>query len=170
MASWHWHTGKPHFWHCLQSFLCEQPKLGPFSSLPSFYLLDNVYIYSSTIATFYTPSDLCGTGSICCKHIHAVTSWRCGPPWYDSIFVNTNESEPGMCGLSVVRARLFFAVTVNHVKYHCALVHWYSILRDSLDGCTGMWIVEPDILDDGQPWTAIIHLDSVVYLAHLLPI
>ena len=59
---------------------------------------------------------------------------------------------------------------MNHVKYHCALVHWYSILRDSLDGCTGMWIVEPDILDDGQPWTAIIHLDSVVYLAHLLPI
>ena len=75
-----------------------------------------------------------------------------------------------MCGLSVVRARLFFAVTVNHVKYHCTLVHWYSLLRDSPDECTGMWIVEPNIPDDGQPWTAVIHLDSVVHLAHLLPI
>ena len=27
-----------------------------------------------------------------------------------------------------------------------------------------MWIIEPDILDDEQPWTAVIHLDSVIYL------
>ena len=62
-----------------------------------------------------------------------------------------------------------FSITVNWVKYHCALVHWYS-LGNSPDECTGMWVVEPDILDDGLPWTAVTHLDTVVCLAHLLPI
>ena len=33
-----------------------------------------------------------------------------------------------------------------------------------------MWVVKPNILDDGMPWTAVIHLDSIVRLAHLLPI
>ena len=33
-----------------------------------------------------------------------------------------------------------------------------------------MWTVEPDTLDNGKPQTAIIHLDTVVRLAHLLPI
>ena len=33
-----------------------------------------------------------------------------------------------------------------------------------------MWVVEPDILDDGLPLTAVTHLDTVVHLAHLLPI
>ena len=75
-----------------------------------------------------------------------------------------------MRGLSVARARLFFRVTVNRLKYPCALVHWYSRVGDSLDESTGMWAVEPDTLDNGKPRTAVIHLDTVVRLAHLLPI
>ena len=97
---------------------------------------------------------------------HFLEKW---PTLYDSIFVNTNESELGMCGLSVAQARLFFSVTLNWVKYHCALVHWCS-LGNSPDECTGMWVVKPDILDDGLPRTAETHLDTVVHLAHLLPI
>ena len=58
---------------------------------------------------------------------------------------------------------------MNWVKYDCALVHWYS-LGNSPDDCTGMWVVEPDILDDGLPRTAVIHLGTVVCPAHLLPI
>ena len=34
----------------------------------------------------------------------------------------------------------------------------------------GIWVVEPDVLDNGQPWTAMIHLDTIVCLSHLLPI
>ena len=102
--------------------------------------------------------------------MHAVTSWRQGAPQYDCIFINTDESELGMHGLSVAWAKLFFAATVNRVKYSCALVHWYSVIKDSPDECTGMWVVRPDILDDGTPRTAVIHLDSIVRLAHLLPI
>ena len=63
---------------------------------------------------------------MCHECMHAVTSWQHGKPQYDCIFVNANESELGMCELSIAQARLFFTVTVNHVKYPCMLVHWYS--------------------------------------------
>ena len=86
------------------------------------------------------------------------------------MFINTDDSEPGMHGLSVAQAKLFFAATVDCVKYSCVLVHWYYLIGDSADECTGMWVVKPDILDNGMPWTAVIHLDSIVQLAHLLPI
>ena len=33
-----------------------------------------------------------------------------------------------------------------------------------------MWIFEPDVLDNGQPQTAMIHLDTIVHLSHLLAI
>ena len=40
-------------------------------------------------------------------------------------------------------------------------------MGDSSNDQTGMWVVEPD--DDESP-PSIIHLDSVVYAAHLLPV
>ena len=107
---------------------------------------------------------------MCCECMHAVASWRCSPPQYDRILVNTNELELGLCKLSITCARLFFSTTVNCIKYPCMLVHWYSQLRDSPDKSTGMWVVEPDVLEDGTLQASVIHLDTVVYLAHLLPI
>ena len=161
--------GEPNLRNYLQRFLHDQLESDT-SSSPVFYLPDKVYVYSSAVATFYAPSDLCGSGGMRRERIHAVTSWRQGAPRYDCVFINTDDSEPGMRGLSVAQAKLFFAATVDRVKYSCALVHWYSLIGDSADECTGMWVIEPDILDDGTPWTAVIHLDSIVRLAHLLPI
>ena len=74
-----------------------------------------------------------------------------------------------MLGLNVAWAKLFFSVTVNHKKYPCALVHWYSLVGDSFNENIGMWVVEPDIVDS-KPQTAVIHLDTILCLAHLLPI
>ena len=31
-------------------------------------------------------------------------------------------------------------------------------------------VVEREILDDGKPWTSVIHFDSILRLAHLLPV
>ena len=105
-----------------------------------------------------------------CEHIHTVSTWRHGRPQYNSILVNTDELQQGMCGINVAHAKLFFSVTMNRIKYPCALIHWYSLVGDSPDKNMGMWVVEPDILDNGQPQTAVIHLDTIVHLAHLLPI
>ena len=39
-----------------------------------------------------------------------------------------------------------------------------------MDQNMGMWVVEPDILDNGRLWAGVIHLDMIVHLVHLLPI
>ena len=105
-----------------------------------------------------------------CERIRAVKSWRKGPRRYDTIFVNTDPSAEGMHGLDVARVRLFFSFSHNGVKYPCALVHWFSCMGDSPDDNTGMWVVKPDILDGNIKFASIIHLDTVVRAAHLLPV
>ena len=34
----------------------------------------------------------------------------------------------------------------------------------------GMWVVEPEVADDGLPVISVIHLDCVVRAAHLIPV
>ena len=161
--------GEPDFHYHLQRFIQDQLK-SELDTSPFFYIPDKIYVYSSVVTTFHAPSDLCGSGGMRHERIHAATSWRRGKPRYDCVFINSDELEPGMRGLSIARSRLFFSVTVNHVKYPCALVNWYSLVGDSPDENTGMWVVEHNILDDGKLWTAVVHLDTILCLAHLLPI
>jgi len=104
------------------------------------------------------------------ERMRAVKSWRKGPSRYDTIFVNTDPSVEGMKGLDIARVRLFFSFSHDGIEYPCALVHWFSRVGDLPDDHTGMWIVEPDILDDGENLTAIIHLDTVVRASHLIPV
>ena len=104
------------------------------------------------------------------ERIRAVKSWRKGPKRFDTIFINTDASAEGMRGLDVARVRLFFSFSHNGIKYPCALVHWFSHPGNSPDDNTGMWEVEPDILDDGTKFVSIIHLDTIVRAAHLLPV
>ena len=106
-----------------------------------------------------------------CERIRAVTSWRKGPSRYNTIFVNTDPAVEGMRGLDVARVRLFFSFSHEGVQYPCALVRWFSCVGDSPDNTTGMWIVEPDTSDDdGETLTSIIHLNTVLRAAHLLPV
>jgi hypothetical protein len=88
---------------------------------------------------------------------------------YNTIFVNTDAAAEGMRGLDVARVRLFFSFSHNSVHYPCALVQWFLRAGDSPNDNTGMWIVEPDD-DDGEAVTSIIHLDTIVRAAHLLPV
>ena len=67
----------------------------------------------------------------------------------------------------LTHTRLLFSVTMNFVKYPCALVRWYSLVGDSPDKNMGMWVIKLDILDNGQPQTVVIHLDTIVHLVHL---
>ena len=66
--------------------------------------------------------------------------------------------------------RLFFTFSHDGVEYPCVLVCWFSCVGDSPDDDTGMWVVEPDTLDDGEPFMSIIHLDAIVQASHLLPV
>jgi hypothetical protein len=137
-------------------------------NLPPFH--EKITVYPSAVATFYSPSDISGVGGMHYERIHAIDSWRKGPARYDCIFAVTDPDVPGMRGLDVARVRLFFSFTFNGIKYLCALVHWYSCAAESADSGTGMWVVEPDSADDGKPFASVIHLDTIIRAAHLLPV
>ena len=147
------------------------------SNFPPSQLPDNpppfhqkLTIYPSAVASFYSPSDISGEGGMRYERIRAVDSWRKGPARYDCIFVETDPDAPGMRGLDVARVRLFFSFAYNGIKYPCALVHWFSCVAEPAENDTGMWVVEPEFADDRRRVTSVIHLDTIVRAAHLLPV
>jgi len=129
-----------------------------------------ISVYTSAVAMFYAPSDLSGIGGMHRERIRALSSWRGEGPRYDCIFINTDPTRNGMRGLEVARVRSFFSFKFRNILYPCALVHWYSHNDDGPDEDTGMWVVEPDFHPDGSAFRAVIHLDSILRAAHLIPI
>ncbi|KAK0474076.1 hypothetical protein IW261DRAFT_1341846 [Armillaria novae-zelandiae] len=101
---------------------------------------------------------------------------RSTPSWYghvhqDCAFVVENENRAGFRGMSVVRILLFFSFMHDGIEYPCALVHWFKKHGQQPDVMTGMWIVKPDYQGRDQwPWISVVHLDSLVRGAHLLPL
>jgi hypothetical protein len=167
---------EPDLMRLIQSFLQDQ--LRDTSSLSNIDSSDDeddlpafnevISVYNSAVATFYAPSDLSGIGGMHRERIRALSSWRKEGPRYDCIFVNTDPTQNGMRGLEVARVRAFFSFKFRNISYPCALVRWYSCNGDEPDEDTGMWVVEPDSHADGSPFTAIIHLESILRAAHLI--
>jgi len=164
---------QPNLTLLIQQFLCSQdhsslpPPQTP-DALPPF--LETITVYPSAVASFHSPSDISGGEGMRFERIRAVDSWRKGPARYDCIFVETDPDASGMRGLDVARVRLFFSFTYNGTKYPCALVRWFSCVAEPDESDTGMWVVEPEFTDDGRPFTSVIHLDTIVRAAHLLPV
>ncbi|KAF9233392.1 hypothetical protein BU15DRAFT_53934 [Melanogaster broomeanus] len=117
------------------------------------------------------------------EHIHTVPSWRRGLARYDCVFVSTDDTQEGMLGMEVARVYCFFSfIHTDGETFPCALVHWfYDFLADLFptwfdriadvpDELTGMWMVAPSFLDDGSHNLAVVHVDSIIRCAHLLPI
>ena len=73
-----------------------------------------------------------------------------------------------MKGLLVARIHLFFKFSYGSVDYPCALVRWYST-SDEPDPVTGFWVVRPESTRRGVRHMGVIHLDSIIRGAHLLP-
>lgn len=170
---------EPNLTRLIQEFVYHQHHPGSgarnIPSLPPFY--EKIIIHTAAVATFHAPSDLSGIGGMKRERIHAVSRWRNGPGRYDTLFIgaasdNMDEdlSTRGILGLEVARAHLFFSFTLDGIKYPCALVHWFSRPTDIPNDVTGMYTVEPDRLPNGQPATAVVHLDTVFRAAHLIPV
>ncbi|KAI6107416.1 hypothetical protein EV401DRAFT_1871728, partial [Pisolithus croceorrhizus] len=64
----------------------------------------------------------------------------------------------------------FSFVYTNGYSYPCALIHWFERIADEPDGLTGMWMVKLSFVNDGAKNLSVIHVDSIVHNAHLLPI
>ena len=160
----------------LRRFLYDQ--LHPNSSIPSHDLsihaypefYGRVHIFYHATATFRAPSDLSGIGCMRHEYIRATPSWRNGHPHYDTIFINLDPSEDGMCGLEVARVLAFFSIVHEQKPYQCALVHWFSHVGNEPDEDMGLWIVCPEFDDDGRPGLAIVHVDTIYRASHLSPV
>ena len=107
---------------------------------------------------------------MCREHIRATPSWRQNHARYDCAFINSEPELDGIHELSIVRILLFFSFVFDGKTYPCALVCWFSRIGEECNKDTGMWMVQPEVEDDGSPSISVIHIDCIFRAAHLLPI
>ncbi|KAF8804340.1 hypothetical protein BYT27DRAFT_7259320 [Phlegmacium glaucopus] len=119
-----------------------------------------IFVFNSAIATFYAPSNISGVTGMRREHIWATSSWRRGAPRYDCVLINSHPDIDGACGFEIAHIFLFFSFECNRVVYRCALVQWFSFVGIKPDEETGLWKVEPDLRDSGEPHFSIIHINK----------
>ena len=84
--------------------------------------------------------------------------------------VDDVEDQQVMRGMLVARVLLFFSYCDPRLgqEVPCALVNWFVPASDTPHSATGMWVVSPEV-QRGMPTLEVIHLDTIVRGAHLLP-
>ncbi|KAF8905959.1 hypothetical protein CPB84DRAFT_1813943 [Gymnopilus junonius] len=133
------YIGQPDFplAFCQFLFECKNPNSdipNKIEDCPSFR--GKIYVHHSAVATFYAPSDLCGTGGMHREHICSTPSFH-GHARRDTAFVVLDEEKLGMEGMAIARVHLFFSFQYREKDYSCALVNWY--VPTGRDHDTGMW-------------------------------
>ncbi|TBU51364.1 hypothetical protein BD310DRAFT_834524 [Dichomitus squalens] len=137
------------------------------------FIANNVRIgvYHHAYATFYAPSEVAGTGGMHREVIRCNPSWHGRYPRYDTVLVNL---QPDGCfadgTLIVARVLLFFSFVFEDFKHECAFVEWFLLRDDNPDPHTGMWVIEPEILPNGERASGVISIDSIVRACHLMPV
>ncbi|EAU93525.2 hypothetical protein CC1G_02755 [Coprinopsis cinerea okayama7 len=132
--------------------------------------IPSITTFRSAIATFYAPSDISGIRGMKREWIRCTESWRNSGPRHDTVFVVQNEEKPGFRGLAVVRVKKFISFTFEGTTYPCAVVEWFKKVGRAPDKDTGLWVVEPDSSINGRDRdVTIIHIDSILRSAHLIP-
>jgi hypothetical protein len=129
-------------------------------------ITSKISVFSSAVATFYAPSDPSGKHGMRQERIRSTPSWRGREQRHDCAFVITDDSQPGMMGMSIVRVLLFFSFDYSGVVYPCTVVEWFETV--GLDHVTGLWVVHPDVTE-GKRDKTVLHLDSFLRGAHLIP-
>ncbi|KAH9168314.1 hypothetical protein EDB89DRAFT_1855662 [Lactarius sanguifluus] len=140
----------------------------PLSQCPPFD--SKVYVYHTATAIFYSPSDPSGIQGMRSECICCNPRWLKRTPRFNTAFVKRDPRLPGVRGFDVVRLRALFSFVCEDKYYPCALIRWFMHVGDVPDEVTGLWVVQPDTNADRLPSVDVIHLDSVLHAAHLLPI
>ena len=126
-----------------------------------------VSIYNSEVATFFSLSNPSSIHGMWHERICLTSSWRGFGLRYNCTFVVEDDTKPGMKGMVIVRVKLLFSVNYDGGQYPCTLVEWFD--RVWHDPITGMWIVCP-AFTCGRWEKLVIHLESLMHAAHLIPI
>ncbi|KAI9450796.1 hypothetical protein BJY52DRAFT_1125681 [Lactarius psammicola] len=136
------------------------------SELPQFH--GHVRVHHLAVATFFAPSDLCGTGGMLQERIRSTPSWY-DHPRRDTVYVVLDDTLPGMEGMVIARVYLFFSFQYKRVDYACAFVNWLVRNDDEPDLDTGMWTVSLEE-HHRKPVSQVIDVRTIARAAHLLPI
>ena len=132
---------------------------------------NKINVFHSAMAVFFAPSDPSGIGGMRREHIRSSPSWRCEGERRDCILVSNHSDDGKADSFEVARVMLFFSFKFRHKTFSCALVQWFPRVGDNLpDYDTGMWIVQPESLPGGRPELQVIHTDTIIRSAHLLPL
>jgi hypothetical protein len=91
-------------------------------------------------------------------------------PHRDTVLLATGSDTAGVRGLNVARVHLFFSFGFRGTTYECALIHEYCKSFTDLDPDNSLWIFEPDHSADGSRIVSVVHANSIICAAHLLPI
>jgi hypothetical protein len=137
------------------------------SICPPFF--DRIHVFNSATCTFYAPNEKGGSMR---QIIHCASGWRDGPARHDCVFVENDLKLPGFEGVYVGQVKLLFSFKphAGAKTLPCALIQWFTAVGDKPCDITGMWMVKPEYDANGERNMSVIHLDSVLRPAHLIPI
>ncbi|KAG2109797.1 hypothetical protein BD769DRAFT_1630402 [Suillus cothurnatus] len=123
-------------------------------------LLESPY-YWGRISVFNSV-DLSGIGGMKHEYIRACPLWRnkCA----------CNDYTHGMGGMDVAHVMAFFSLQQHGKQVPCAVVRWFNRVGDAPDPDTGMWLVKPAFAANRTPHFAVIHIDTIFCVAHLIPV
>ncbi|KAF8321908.1 hypothetical protein F5887DRAFT_904465, partial [Amanita rubescens] len=169
----------PQFPHLVKEFLYHQSNpmevdhAVDISLLPPFH--QNIHLFHSASCIYSTLSNSSGGHRSTCQVIHCAPSWKKSQPRYDCVFVNHDPSSPGFRGLYVGQVQLIFHIKSPRGSREsdtpCALIQWFTAVGDKPCEITGMWMVKPEVKPrTKQRIMSVIHLDSIIRPAHLIPI
>ena len=166
----------PYLPSLLEEFLHEQlypddtithPRINPHIHIRS------INVYHSARAVFRAPSNDSGLHGMFRELIRATPNWRRGEmsgPRYDCVYVAGSGDDRRMGGLLIARVHRFISFKCFGQRFPCAIIRWFSVCGNEPDPDNGMWIVTPDFNQDGSPAFSIIHVETILRSAHLLPI
>ncbi|KAJ3502576.1 hypothetical protein NMY22_g18540 [Coprinellus aureogranulatus] len=129
----------------------------------------HVKIFHTAIALYHAPSEDSGIGGMKREIIRSSPAWQGGAPRHDCVYIEKDPGEVGFKGLGVAQVMFFLSFKHLGVEYQCAYVRWFEAFGDSPCDKTGLWRVVPD-LRRGQRVCSIVHIDSILRSAHLIPV
>ncbi|KAE9390839.1 hypothetical protein BT96DRAFT_967702 [Gymnopus androsaceus JB14] len=133
-------------------------------------LPSRIRTFPSAKSIFFAPSNQSGVGGMYKEYIHSVPAWYKQNPRYDCVFVSQDADTPVFKGMYAAQVFLSFSFIYEDVVHSCTLIHSFSVVASEPDNVTGMWIVQPDKLDNGRWLMSVIHIDSIFRGAHLIPV
>ena len=164
---------QPNFPSTLRAFIHQRNHPDSLALPPSDGSFDGpIRVFHSATVQFYAPSDLCGTGGMYREIIRA-NPYYGGVPRFDTVFVSVDDDKEVMAGLLVARVHLLFSYfdPYDREKVPCVLISWFIHTDDASgpDKVTGMWKLSPECDENGKFPVQVIHLDTILRGAHLLP-